>query len=314
VSLRPAAAASRAAVARGRAAVRLRAPAKINLGLRVLGALKDGSHSVATIYQAVDLFDDVELALGEQGVRLSLHGQRRDGVPTGPDNLAARAAEALLARLGSSSGVEIRLTKRIPHGAGLGGGSSDAAAVLRGLALLLDEDIPREELTAIAAELGADVPFFLEGGTAFGYHRGDHLLSLPAPPPLPVLVVVPDVQVSTFWAYSAWDLGRASNAAAPARAVASTSLSTDELARLENDFEPAVFERFPDVAAVHRALAEGNPVVARLSGTGAACFALYTHAKKRDAEAERLARAYRHHPDYGIFRVRFFAGGVEVVA
>ena len=293
--------------------VRVHAPAKVNLGLRVMGELKDGTHSVATIYQAVDLFDDVELALGDEGIRIWVHGQRREGVPEGEDNLAVRAAEALVAATGTSSGVEIRLTKRIPPGAGLGGGSSDAAAVLHGLSLLLDKPVAREELAEIAAALGADVPFFLEGGTALGYHRGGHLVLLPPPPTLPALLVVPDIQVSTFWAYHAWDL---QHRRAPADSVGQPlrwQLGMDDLARCRNDFEPVVFGKFPEIEGVHRTLEEGKPVVARLSGTGSACFALYREAVRRDAEAERLADVYRNHPDYGIFRVRLFTGGVEVV-
>ncbi len=293
--------------------VRLRAPAKINLGLRVLGELADGTHSVETVYQAVDLFDGVELALGDSGVSLSVHGRWREGVSEGEDNLAARAAAALLSAAGSSAGVEIRLTKRIPPAAGLGGGSSDAAAVLHGLRLLLDRPPSPDDVAGIAASLGADVPFFLHGATAFGYHRGSHLLALPPLPDLPALLVVPEVQVSTFWAYHAWDLRhRPVDGSAVGRPLRFDP-GLEELARCRNDFEPVVFAKFPEIEGVWRTLQEGRPLVARLSGTGAACFALYREAPQRDAEAERLGDLYRNRPEYGIFRVRLFSGGVEVV-
>jgi 4-diphosphocytidyl-2-C-methyl-D-erythritol kinase len=292
-------------------AVRLQAPAKINLGLRVLGTLQDGTHSVATIYQAVDLFDDVELALVDEGVRVSVHGQQREGVPDGEDNLAARAAQVLLDAAGVEGGVEIRLTKRIPPAAGLGGGSSDAAAVLRGLAQLLRLAMPTGQLAEIAAGLGADVPFFLDGGTAFGYHHGSHLLALHPPPPLAALIVVPDVQVSTFWAYHAWDLARAPCEEWGMRLNA--DLDVAGLQACRNDFEHLVFAKFPEIEGVHRTLAEGGPVVARLSGTGSACFALYPDGEQRDREADRLRDVYRNRPDYDIFRVRLFSGGVEAL-
>ncbi len=295
----------------GRRAARLRAPAKINLGLRVLGTLQDGTHSVATIYQAVDLFDDVELALVDEGVRVSVHGQQREGVPDGEDNLAARAAQVLLETAALERGVEIRLTKRIPPAAGLGGGSSDAAAVLRGLAQLLRLEVPPEELAAIAAGLGADVPFFLEGGTAFGYHRGSHLLVLRPPPPLAALIVVPDVEVSTFWAYHAWDMAKPPPEEGGMRL--SADLDVAGLTACRNDFERLVFAKFPEIEGVHRTLAEGGPVVARLSGTGSACFALYPDGEQRDREADRLRDVYRNRPEYGIFRVRLFSGGVEAL-
>jgi 4-diphosphocytidyl-2-C-methyl-D-erythritol kinase len=297
----------------GGRSVRVTAPAKINLGLRILGELKDGTHSVETLYQSIDLFDDVELALGEQGVRLTLHGPRRAGIPEGQDNLAVRAAAAFLEVVRSDAGAEIRLTKRIPHAAGLGGGSSDAAAVLLGLAALLDPTHAQVELPALAAKLGADVPFFLRGGTAFGYHRGSHLLALPPLPPLPALVVVPDVEISTFWAFHTWDVQRRGREPeAPAQPLRCDP-ALEDLALARNDFEPLVFEKFPEVESVHRTLQEGRPAVTRLSGTGAACYALYRTAAQRDAEAERLADLYRNRPDYGIFRVRLFEGGVRVV-
>ncbi|MBA2564822.1 MAG: 4-(cytidine 5'-diphospho)-2-C-methyl-D-erythritol kinase [Gemmatimonadetes bacterium] len=294
--------------------LRLRAPAKINLGLRVLGVLDDGTHSVETIYQAVDLFDDVELALGGDGIRISVHGQEREGVPESAENLAARAAAALLGALGSSAGVGIRLTKRIPVGSGLGGGSSDAAAVLYGLALLVGRGVSPETVTAVAGTLGADVPFFLRGATAFGYHRGSNLLILPPLTDLPGLVVVPDVRVSTFWAYNAWDLRRGAPASNSAGRPLRFNPDLEELARCRNDFETIVFAKFPEIESVQRTLAEGQPVLARLSGTGAACFALYREASHRDAEAERLHDVYRNRTGYGIFRVRLFSGGVEVLA
>lgn len=297
----------------GRRAARLRAPAKINLGLRVLGTLQDGTHSVATIYQAIDLFDDVELALVDEGVRVSVHGQRREGVPDGEDNLAARAAQVLLETAAVERGVEIRLTKRIPPAAGLGGGSSNAAAVLRGLAQLLKLEMRPEGLAAIAAELGADVPFFLEGGTAFGYHQGSHLLALRPPPPLAALIVVPDVAVSTFWAYHAWDMEDRKHRPEAEALRLSADLSVDELAACRNDFERLVFAKFPEIEGLHRTLAEGGPVVARLSGTGSACFALYRDGEQRDREADRVRDVYRNRPEYGIFRVRLFSGGVEAL-
>jgi 4-diphosphocytidyl-2-C-methyl-D-erythritol kinase len=256
----------------------------------------------------VDLFDGVELALAEErGVRLTLHGRWRDDVPPGGENLAARAAGSLLDLTGVETGLEIRLTKRIPPGAGLGGGSSDAAAGLHGRA-------QPETIEGVAAALGADVPFFLRGGRAFGFHRGTHLLPLPALPDYPALVVVPDVQVSTFWAYSVWDERRVRGGPDPGGPPLRVETGAEALPRVRNDFEAIVFERFPEIADVHATLGAGRPLVTRLSGTGSACFALYRDAAHRDREAERVASVYRQNPDYNIFRVRLFSGGVEVVA
>jgi 4-diphosphocytidyl-2-C-methyl-D-erythritol kinase len=165
------------------------APAKVNLYLDVLGRRADGYHELETLFLALPWGDDVEVLPGEAG-RVDLEVQGDVDVPAGEENLAARAARAFAAETGSSAGVRLRLRKRIPVGGGLGGGSSDAGAVLR----LLDGlhgPLPRARLAAIARTLGADVPFFLEGGAAIGRGRGDDLAPLPSPPAFDVVLVLP---------------------------------------------------------------------------------------------------------------------------
>ena len=142
----------------------LRAPAKVNLGLRITGVREDGYHCLDSVFVPLDLADEVALRVEPaetSRVFVSLSGAMASGLPAGPDNLAARAARAFLQRASLTAWVSIELEKRIPVGAGLGGGSSDAGAVLRGLATLFPGGICAEELAAIALELGADVPFFL---------------------------------------------------------------------------------------------------------------------------------------------------------
>ncbi len=174
----------------------LAAPAKINLHLEVLGRRSDGFHGLETIFQTIGLADRVEVELepsgtaGDGGNPIALTCSDPT-LPTGPDNLAWRAAAAVLALHPAAGRVQIRLDKRVPHGAGLGGGSSDAAAVLRALAHLLGwHDQPA--LHRLALALGSDVPFFLLGGTAHALGRGEELTALPDLPAQPITVLMPE--------------------------------------------------------------------------------------------------------------------------
>ena len=187
------------------------APAKVNLFLRVLAREEGGYHQIETLFQALELADRVELRIsweGEpSGIALEVEGVEEGALGPPGENLVVRAARAFLAAAAPSfegplPGVGIHLTKRIPHGAGLGGGSSDAAAVLRGLAALLPGRVPPSHLQALAGRLGADVPFFLaDTPLALGWGRGDQLLPLPPLPPRALLLLVPSEGISTPWAY-----------------------------------------------------------------------------------------------------------------
>ena len=158
--------------------VALKAYGKINLGLAVLGRRQDGYHELRTVFQTISLADRLEVRLtpGRREVRLEIRGFE---VPTGSNNLAVLAAESLLAELKLRNRVEILLDKRIPPGSGLGGASSDAAVVLRAVAMLAVRALPRERLHRLAAQLGSDVPFFLYGGRALGLGRGEEVYPLP---------------------------------------------------------------------------------------------------------------------------------------
>ena len=171
------------------------APAKVNWTLEVLGKREGGYHEVRTILQTIQLGDYVELRAASDlslSVRGATRAFRRASREAPETNLAYRAAALLRERAGVSAGAEIRLSKRIPVSAGLGGGSSDAAAVLRGLRMLWDLSMSDEELAFMAAELGSDVPFFLRGGTALASGRGDELEPLPDLPPQIIFLVFPD--------------------------------------------------------------------------------------------------------------------------
>lgn len=260
-----------------------RAPAKINLWLEITGRRSDGYHEIDTCYQAIDLADTVVLETSdEHGVTCRVRGPFAEGVPDGPENLAARAALLLAERTGHEPRVAITVFKEIPAGAGLGGGSSDAAAVLVALAHRFAVPDPEDTLVELAAELGADVPFFLEGGTQRATGIGDRLEPFPRPAERWGVLVWPGVSVSTRWAYEEHDGG--------VRDVAGAGRPGPSRSGRGNAFEPLVFARWPAVARAAHALREAGAVDPRLSGSGSAVYALFRDRVSRDAALERRSR------------------------
>ncbi len=247
----------------------LPAPAKLNLFLHVTGRRPDGYHLLETVFEMIDLADRVDLRLLADGdVRLA---RPLPGVPPETD-LTVRAARRLQAETGCRLGVEIAVDKRIPMGGGLGGGSSDAATVLLGLNRLWSLDLPRERLQAIGLALGADVPFFVFGQTAYATGVGELLQPL-AQPPRHYLVVAPPISVPTAGVFGSPDLTRDT---IPLRIY---GLSRGRsVFRGRNDLQPVVVARHPEVAAAIKALGEvaasaGLPAsLARMSGSGACVF------------------------------------------
>ena len=169
--------------------------AKLNLSLDVLGARPDGFHDLRMVMQSVDLHDDVTVTLDDAGTCRA--ETNRSYLPCGADNVAVRAAQVFLARAGLTCGVHIRLHKRIPVCAGLGGGSSDAAAVLRALERLTGAGFTRTQLEEMGAEIGSDVPYCVAGGTVLAEGRGERLTPVTPMPRLPVVICKPDFPIST---------------------------------------------------------------------------------------------------------------------
>jgi 4-diphosphocytidyl-2-C-methyl-D-erythritol kinase len=258
---------------------RVEALAKINLGLRVLHQRADGYHELRTVFQTISLTDllDVEFQPGRRtGFEL------RSDVAI-EDNLVLRAARLAMDAMKRTGTVTLRLQKRIPVGAGLGGGSSDAAAVLLALPVLAGKRLPATVLLRLAGELGSDVPFFLYGGTALGIGRGTEVYPLPDLPRSRGLLVAPDIHVSTAEAYRA--LGRRLTLAAPTNKISSfqsyvwggtTGASgEDRRAPVGNDFEEAVFSRHPRLKAVKKELSKLGADPVMLTGSGSAIFGIF---------------------------------------
>jgi len=257
-----------------RVALDLPAPAKLNLFLRVLGRRQDGYHDLRTAFIAIDLADTIDFEVLDQS------RYERLGDLTGPaqDDLAVRAARLLAQRSGCTLGARIEVRKRIPVGAGLGGGSSDAATTLLALNRLWRLGWTREQLAALALELGADVPFFLQRGAALGEGVGELLSPLRVPPRW-YAVIHPQVHVSTVEIFSAPELTEHLNQAricgfsANAAQEDSIAIETGGCEAGVNELEPIVRRRVPEVDAAIRYLSGFGS--ARMTGSGAAVFAAF---------------------------------------
>jgi 4-diphosphocytidyl-2-C-methyl-D-erythritol kinase len=264
------------------------AHAKVNLFLRVLARETSGFHQIETAFALLELADELVVRRTASGVTLEVQGP--DLGPT-DENLVVRAARTVLDATGNRFGVAIELVKRIPVRAGLGGGSSDAAAALHAVNTLADNAVPRHELLHFAARLGADVAFFASGAAlALAWGRGERQFRLPAPPALPALVAVPAIQVATADAYKWWDEQNPSPASRGPVTLDAEALSTwGSIGRLGgNDFEATVFGKHPDLRALYERIAETGPVWVRLCGSGSAVAAVYKKERERDDAVRRL--------------------------
>ncbi len=257
--------------------------AKINLTLRVLGRRTDGYHEIETVFQTVTLHDRLTFAARDDGqIELACDAP---SIPCDETNLVYRAALALRRRYGTGRGARINLEKKIPAGGGLGGGSSNAAVALIGLARLWEIETDVRSLAEIGATLGADVPFFLTGGTALGTGRGTDIHALPDAPPKQLLIVTPPLEVSTAAAYKSLNSHALTKAVAPANLAVSRAqaeISDSPHAALGNDFEPVVYALHPEIARARDALKAAGASGALLSGSGASVFGLFENAKERD--------------------------------
>lgn len=275
------------------AAVRVRAHAKLNLFLRVLAREADGFHGLETLFCLVDLADEL-VAERRDGHDVTIEVEGAD-VGSPADNLALRGAAAVLGSTRDRFGVHLTLRKRIPTRAGLGGGSSDAAAALLAVNRLAGDAIPRHELLQLGAKLGSDVPFFLSGAPlALAWGHGDRLLRLPSLPVAPALLLTPPVPISTPAAFTWVDEARQSMGRRGAVALDLDALSTwGDIGRMAgNDFESVVFGREQAVRAAFEALVGTRPLVCRMSGSGSAIFAIYRSERDREDAQMMLGRKH----------------------
>lgn len=283
--------------------VRVPAYAKLNLGLRVLYRRPDGYHELRTIFQTISLADRLEVAFTPaSSTRITV-----EGTPEIPDNLVARACRLALEALKVQGDVRFKLKKNIPIGAGLGGGSADAAAVLLSMPVLARKSLSFDRMMAIAGELGSDVPFFLHGGTALGLGRGEELYPLPDVGGARGLLVAPSIHSSTAEAYR--DLSptltsiRLQNKLVTFQQEVWQRCAEGEAAGVEgveNDFEQVVFARHPELKRIKQRLVRFGAKPAAMTGSGSAIFGIF-------ADAAQLERARKSFPDSTVFPISFIS-------
>ena len=275
-----------------------RAPAKVNLFLKVTGKRPDGYHLLETLMCPVDLYDYLEFEFCGSDLRVECSDPL---VPGGSKNLAWKAADLftgdLAGRKGRSlEGINIKLVKNIPVGAGLGGGSSDAAAVLRMLNELCGRPFTKAELSSMALSLGADVPFFLEDGPCLASGVGQKLTPIRGLRSKPLVIVYPQVAVSTAEVFKNLNLGLTKN---PERLKYHhfDDFEIDDFCRLGNDLEKVTLVRYPEVAEARKALMRQGAKNVRMSGSGSAVFGLFSGA----ADARQAAGNIKRETGWRIF-------------
>ena len=294
------------------------APAKLNLSLAVLARRPDGFHTIESLMVPVSLADTLHVrprAAAGVGLRVAYAGELARGlgavlardVPVDGRNLVVRAAERLAAEAGVTSGLDVDLVKRIPSGAGLGGGSSDAAAVIRAAALLWRLDWPTERLAAVGGSIGSDVPWFFGGGPAIAAGRGEHIEPVTGLTDLAAVIACPATGLSTAAVYGRCvpDATRAGDAARLVTALATGGLHAAE-PFLVNALEPPARSLSPEIDTLLSALADAGGFAPRLTGSGSACFALARTLAEAEAVAARLAsrRDGPEPPCAAVFAVR----------
>jgi 4-diphosphocytidyl-2-C-methyl-D-erythritol kinase len=273
--------------------VTLSAYAKINLLLRVLARNDDGYHSLETLLCLVSLADILTAERREgRGVTIEV-----TGADLGPAerNLAVQAAASVLQATGNRFAIHLTLTKHIPVRAGLGGGSSDAAAALHAANQLAGDVIPRHELLQSAARLGSDIPFFVTGAPlALAWNRGERMLRLPPLPAAPALLLTPRIPIATGEAYGWVDSAKQSGGGRGAVALDLDALTRwGDIGRMAgNDFESPVFGRHGEIRSAFEALVATRPLVCRMSGSGSTLFAVYRSGRDREDAAMMLGRKH----------------------
>jgi 4-diphosphocytidyl-2-C-methyl-D-erythritol kinase len=276
-------------VNRKRLRLTVRAHAKVNLDLRVLGVRADGYHELRTVFQAIEIHDTLVCAEKPGPFTLKC---RMPGVPLDEENLVWKAAAALWSALGRAGKIRdavVQIDKQIPVQAGLGGGSADAAAALIALARLWG-GAPITLLREVGATIGADVPFFLSGGTALGLGRGEEVYPLVDLPPHYVVIVRPPFGVSTAEAYAWYDEDREAGVREKREVQQLPVPWPSRAAQMINDLEPPVMRRHQEIGALKTQLRELGAMAAAMSGSGSAVFGLFTGRAAAQRAVKPLSR------------------------
>ena len=267
-----------------------KAYAKINLGLRVIRKREDGFHDIETIFHRINLFDELTLDPSPKAISITCSNP---ALPTDGNNLCWKAVETLRSVVGTEKGALIYLKKNIPVGAGLGGGSSDAAAVLLSLPILWKTPVDASTLAEIALQIGSDVPFFLHNRTAYAEGRGERLQFITLPLPYWILLVTPPIHVSTGWAYKELSLRKRLDPQ-PAKFYDGATCKVARISTLmQNDFEDIVFPVHAEIGEIRRQLLARGATFALMSGSGSSVFGLFENADMAQSAGKFFGKQYQ---------------------
>ena len=265
--------------------------AKVNIGLKVLKKREDGYHDIVTVFQEINLFDIISISKKSKGCDFNSNATWLMNDKT---NLCVIAYEAMKKKF-DIDGVDIDLTKNIPRGSGLGGGSSNAASIMKGIRELYSLNISDKELEDIASQIGADVPFFIRGSIQLGEGIGDRLTPLKINISGKYLIIIPDTEIDTSWAYSKFknDLDSSILPINFASLSNEKTISLDKLKFFENDFESIVVPTYPEIGKIKEALHALGAGFASLSGSGSTVFGIFNDDVSLDKALSYFSPKYK---------------------
>lgn len=274
--------------------IKINSYSKINLTLNILSRREDGYHEIETIMQSINLTDQVIITKEKEGIKIKCNHPE---VPINANSLAYRTAEKIINRYGIKKGVKIEIEKKIPLASGLAGGSANSATILIGINKLFSLNLSNEDLRGIGEELGMDIPFFIQNGTALAYQRGEKLIPLSTiNPSLWVIILNPGFNISTHWAYNNLDLdsikGEKSNTKAMLKAL--KERKSQEIAKnLFNSFESLIIKKYPEVGKIKNRLIEEGVLGALMSGSGPTVFGITQNKEEALKIYEKLRPEYK---------------------
>ena len=254
---------------------------KVNIGLKVLSQRDDGYHNISTIFQELNFGDSIDIEKREHGFKIIANV---DWIPTNKSNICYKAYTEIKKEFSEVKGIHIKIDKKIPIGSGLGGGSANAAALLKGIKNIYKLEVTESKLEEIGGEVGADVPFFIRGKTQLGEGIGDKLTQLPKAIIGTYLLVIPKISIRTEWAYSVIK-NRLNNQNKNAKFSSFINEDYSSLQIFENDFEQIVIPAYPEIGAIKSKLLNLGARFASLSGSGSTVYGVYDdEASAKEAE------------------------------
>lgn len=274
--------------------IKINSYSKINLTLNILSRREDGYHEIETIMQSINLADQVIITEEKEGIEIKCNHPE---VPVNANSLAYRSAEKIINRYGIKKGVKIEIEKKIPLASGLAGGSANSATILIGMNKLFSLNLSNKDLRGIGEELGMDVPFFIQNGTALAYQRGEKLTPLSSiNPPLWMIILNPGFNISTNWAYNNLDLDsikREKNNTKAMLKVLKEGKSQEIAKNLFNSFESLIIKKYPEVGRIKNRLIEEGVLGALMSGSGPTVFGITQNEEEALKIYEKLKPEYK---------------------